>query len=127
MRKPGDAGRGTGNYRNLRAWQAGLELVQAIYRLTADFPDDERFGLSSQMRRAAISIPSNLAEGNERGSRADKRRLVVIARGSVAELETQTEIAIKLGFTDAAAAEPIFEHTDAIGRMLTNLCRTLEK
>ncbi len=83
-------------YKDLIVWQKSIELVIKIYELTALFPKEEIYGLTSQIRRAAISIPSNIAEGKMRGSEKDYRRFLLIAFGSGAELETQIEIAKKL-------------------------------
>jgi four helix bundle protein len=98
-----DSGLGIGDSRQrpherLDVWQDAMALVESIYRLTADFPDHERFGLVSQMRRAAVSIPSNIAEGAARRSTAEYLRFLSIARGSLAELDTQINIALRLGF-----------------------------
>lgn len=85
-------------HRDLEVWRDGVELVKVIYQLTRRFPDEERYGLTAQLRRAAVSVPSNIAEGAARGSRKDFARFVGMARGSVAELETQLVIAAELGF-----------------------------
>ncbi|UYG06070.1 four helix bundle protein [Halomonas sp. M4R1S46] len=87
------------SYHGLHAWQQGMQLVEEVYRLTARFPSSEQFGLTSQMRRAAVSIPSNIAEGAGRGSPAEFLRFLVIARGSLNELETQCQLAQRLGLT----------------------------
>jgi len=86
----------------LQVWKDAMRLVREMYRITATFPEDERFGLVSQMRRAAVSIPSNIAEGAARGGRAELVRFLAIARGSLAELDTQLWIARDLGFLDDA-------------------------
>jgi four helix bundle protein len=85
-------------HHDLEVWRDGLDLVSAIYRLTSSFPSDERFGLTAQLRRAAVSIPSNIAEGAARKSRLDLLRFLDIARSSLAEVETQLEIAHRLDF-----------------------------
>jgi four helix bundle protein len=90
-------------HERLDVWQDAMALVEAIYRLTTHFPESERFGLISQMRRAAVSIPSNIAEGAARRSTIEYLRFLSIARGSLAELDTQISIATRLGF---AAAPP---------------------
>lgn len=89
-----------GDHRELIVWQKAMEIVVGIYRLTKTFPAEERYGLTSQMRRAAISIPSNIAEGRRRNSENDYQRFLTIAFGSGAELETQLEIAERLCFGD---------------------------
>lgn len=86
----------TFSYRELEIWQVGMDIAEAAYRLTADFPADERYGLVSQMRRAAVSIPANIAEGWGRNSQANLANFVKIARGSASELETLVELAKKL-------------------------------
>jgi four helix bundle protein len=85
-------------FHDLQIWQRSMELAEAVYAGTTSFPADERFGLTNQMRRAAVSVPSNIAEGHARQSRSDYIRLLRIARGSLAELETQTELATRLGY-----------------------------
>jgi len=84
------------SYRELVVWQKAMSLAEAAYAVAGLLPDSERFGLSSQIRRAAISVPSNIAEGHERRSRAEYRRFIAIACGSLAELETQLELANRL-------------------------------
>lgn len=85
-------------FRDLLVWQRAMELAETVYASTAAFPKDERFGLVLQMRRAAVSVPSNIAEGHARQARADYIRMLRIARGSLAELETQTLLAERLGW-----------------------------
>ena len=85
-------------YKDLIVWQRSMELVVAVYELTEKFPKTEIYGIISQMRRAAVSIPSNIAEGRRRGSKKDFRQFLIIAYGSGAELETQIEIAKRLSF-----------------------------
>ena|SRR3989338_4625218 len=87
------------SYKDLIVWQKAMELVVEIYKLTESFPKEELYGLTSQIRRSVISIPSNIAEGSRRVSRKDFRNFLMIAYGSGAELETQIEIAKKLAFT----------------------------
>lgn len=87
-------------HQQLRVWQESMELVTAIYAVTATFPTNERFGLPSQMQRAAVSVPSNIAEGAARGSKADFLRFLYIARGSLSELEARLQIALRLGYRD---------------------------
>ena len=85
-------------HHDLRVWQLSIRLVERIYRFTHSFPDSEKYGLVSQMRRAAVSIPSNIAEGAARSSKKEFIRFLYIARGSLSELETQLLLAKKLGF-----------------------------
>ena len=90
-------------HERLDVWQDAMSLVEIVYRTTATFPDVERFGLISQMRRAAVSIPSNIAEGAARRSTAEYLRFLSIARGSLSELDTQFNIAVRLGFASPSA------------------------
>ena len=82
----------------MRAWQTAMQLVEDIYRLTATFPGEEQFGLTSQMRRAAVSVPSNIAEGAARNGTKELIQFLGIATGSLAELDTQPELAMRLGY-----------------------------
>lgn len=86
------------SYRELIVWQKGMDLVESIYDLVSDFPNSERYELSSQMRRAGVSIPSNIAEGRYRGTRKDYRHFLITAFASGAELETQLEICNRIQF-----------------------------
>jgi four helix bundle protein len=115
---------GVAGYRDLKVWQAGMLLANRVYRLTASFPSDERFGLTSQMRRSAISVPSNIAEGHARNTNAEMIRFCGIALGSVAEIETQLLLAADLDFAVAAEVDEILRLTDEIGRMLHGLIRS---
>ena len=99
-------------HHDLRIWQDGIGLVKLVYQLTADFPADERFGLISQMRQASVSVPANIAEGSARSSSKEFTQFLIIARGSLSELETLTIIARELGYLRdeslAAAIERLF-------------------
>jgi four helix bundle protein len=113
------------SHRDLDVWQRGMEIAEQIYRLTADFPDSERYGLISQLRRAAVSIPANIAEGNARSSTKEYLRHLSIAVGSLAEIETFLDLSVRLHF---GAAEIIHELNELIGeerRMLRGLQRSL--
>ena len=114
-------------YRQLDVWKKAMTLVVEIYHLTHVFPHEERFGLTSQMRRAAVSIPSNLAEGHGRANTGDYRRHVAVARGSVAELETQIELAMRLDMATRDAAAPVWQLTQQVAQMLTRLHQSLER
>ena len=102
-----------------------MDLVERIYQVSAGFPKVEQFGLTSQIRRAAVSIPSNIAEGNDRSSRVDQQRFLTMARGSVAEVETQLEISVRLGFVSSEVAGPAFELLDHVSRLVTRLRQSL--
>jgi len=96
--KAGSTAYTAGAYRNLKVWQRAIQLSVAIYKFTADFPNAELYGLTSQLRRAAVSVASNVAEGYGRASKGEFRQFIGMARGSVLELQTQLEIAKQLGF-----------------------------
>lgn len=111
-------------YRELVVWQRSKRLVIDIYRLTADFPQEERYGLTNQMRRCAVSIPSNIAEGHARSNK-DFLRFLDIAYGSLNELETQLEIACDLRFLSEETIKAPLLEIQEIGRMLNGLKRSL--
>lgn len=113
-------------YRDLIVWQKSLELVVAVYKSTENFPRSEIYGLSSQMRRSAVSIPSNIAEGSRRGSRRDFRHFLLNAYGSGAELETQIEIAKRLSFGNKVNFQEVESLLNEIMRMLNRFIRNLE-
>lgn len=106
------------SYRELTVWQKAIDLVEVVYQVSASFPGEEKYGLTSQLRRAAVSVPSNIAEGNSRRSTLDDARFVSIALGSLAEIETQVEIAARLGYLDSGEHDLIVEKADEIGKML---------
>ncbi len=105
-------------YEKMRVWQSAMDLVVLVYKATQDFPRSEQFGLVSQMRRASVSIPSNIAEGYGRGSQADRLRFFYMARGSLLELKTQISISVKLEYPEAAAligqTEKVFGQLSAL-------------
>ena len=115
----------TQNYKDLVVWQKGIALAKATYQLTSNFPTEEKFGLVAQMRRAAISIPSNIAEGQARHTTGEFIQFISHAEGSVAELETQAILSIELNFAQAERAKPSFALLDDIRRMLNGLRRKL--
>jgi len=112
-------------YRDLNVWKAGMTLVVECYRLTAHFPRAETFGLTSQIRRAAVSVPANIAEGHGRLHRGDYLRSLSVAIGSLQELETEVTLARHLGYVTANDVLHINQTTDEIGRMLGALARKL--
>lgn len=97
------------SYRELKVWQKGIELVKIIYGLTQSFPKSEMYGLASQMQRAAISIPSNIAEGQARQHTGEFRQFIHIAIGSAAELDTQVIVATELGYITTQNAQPVLD------------------
>jgi four helix bundle protein len=113
------------SYRDLVVWQKGIELAKQLYRLTIKFPSDEKFGLISQIRRAAVSVPSNIAEGQARNTTGEFIQFISHAEGSAAELDTQLHLSVELGFASSADAAPIFALIDEIRRMLNSLRRRL--
>ncbi len=113
------------HHRDLRVWQEAMRLVEEVYRVTDLLPDGERFVLVAQMRRAAISVPSNIAEGYGRDGRRDYRRHVRIATGSLCELETQLVIAGRLGYVTREQAADAWTLIQNLGKMLHALARKL--
>lgn len=115
------------NYRDLAVWQHGMDIVLAIYKVTKQFPDDERFGLTSQLRRAAVSVPANIAEGHARSSTKDYLRHISIAIGSLAETATFIELAGRLNYGNIGELRKIFEMTNEERRMLRALQKSLRR
>jgi four helix bundle protein len=113
-------------YRDLNVWQRAIDLTVNVYQLTARFPKHETYGLSSQMQRAAVSIPSNIAEGHARDSTKEYLHHLSIAAGSQAELETQLIIAGRLGYLSDAEVTDSLASTENIGRMNFGLQRSLK-
>jgi four helix bundle protein len=111
------------SYRDLAAWKIAMDLVEDVYRLTKDFPADERFGLTVQMRRAGVSIPSNIAEGQGRRSSGVFANHVLIARASLLELETQIQIANRSGYLPSPSAEMVMSRREELSRVLHGLAR----
>lgn len=114
-------------YQELKVWQLGIQITREIYKLSAEFPKEEQYGLTSQIRRCAISIPSNIAEGHARDSKKELARFISIAKGSLAELETQLIIAKELDFSDSQSIDLLLDLASQEGRMLTSFHRTLTK
>lgn len=115
------------SYRDLRVWQEGMGLAEACYRVTAKFPRDEVYGLTSQIRRAATSIPANIAEGYGRDGSAEYVRFLRIAQGSLKELEPHLLLAQRLDLCTTEAVEPLLGQSDQLGRMLRSLYRSLQQ
>jgi len=113
------------SYRDLIVWQKGIALAKLIYALSRTFPPEEKFGLISQMRRAVVSIPSNIAEGQARHTTGEFIQFISHAEGSVAELDTQLHLAVELGFATEEQATPCFELLGELRRMLNGLRRKL--
>ena len=113
------------SYRDLHVWQRAMDLVECIYELASRFPKEEIYGLTSQMKRAAVSIPSNIAEGSRRGTRRDFRQFLIMAYGSGAELETHIEIAKRLKFIDNEASEKAELELSVVMKMLNRFISSL--
>lgn len=114
------------SYQDLIVWQKSIELVDLVYKCTSEFPKDERFGLISQMRRSAVSIPSNIAEGRLRGSRIDFARFISMSLGSCAELQTQTIISSRQRFLIRDQEQEITKRLIEITKMLHAFHRKLK-
>ena len=113
------------SFRDLRVWQKSMDLTVTIYRLTGSFPREEVFGLSSQLRRSAVSIPSNIAEGQGRLNTGEFRQFLGIARGSNCELLTQLEIARMLGYGDAKMIDEAEGLSNEVGKMINAILKSL--
>jgi four helix bundle protein len=116
-----------GTYKDLEVWQLSIALVVEVYRGTASFPREEMFGLTSQLRRAAVSVASNIAEGKGRFSDRELAQFLGIARGSIFEIETQIVIARKLGFLAENEASKLSNRCAEVGRLLNGLIRAVKK
>jgi four helix bundle protein len=115
------------SYQRLSVWQKAMDLAEAVYRVTEDFPKQEAFGLTSQLRRAAVSIPSNIAEGKERDSSREFLRFLSIAMGSLAELETQLLLSSRLGYVLDADNQVLAPLLDQTGKMLRGFKKSLQQ
>ena len=116
-----------GDLKALVAWQVAMDFAEATYRSTQRFPEDEKFGLRLQLRRAAVSVASNIAEGHGRTAPREYARFALIARGSLKEAETQILLAQRLGFLSAVLAKDLLQGTARINRLLSGLIRRLRK
>jgi four helix bundle protein len=112
-------------YKDLFVWQRSIQMTVAIYQLTSTFPSDERFGLTSQLRRAAVSVASNIAEGYGRGSKGEYKHFLGMARGSNSELQTQLVIAGELGLGNREALNKADSLSVEVGKMLVSLMQKL--
>jgi four helix bundle protein len=116
-----------GGFKDLLVWRKGIQLVKEIYKLTNSFPADEKFGLISQMRRAAVSIPSNIAEGQARKTTGEFIQFLSHAEGSLAELDTHLVLAVELGYSNTSQVASATDLVSELKRMLNGLRRTLLK
>ena len=115
------------SFRDLRVWQLAMDLVELVYRLTGSFPRNEIYGLASQIQRAAVSVPSNIAEGHTREHTKEYLHHLSMSQASLAELETQLEIAIRLRYVSLQEARSIAERAESLGKQLYALRNALLK
>jgi len=113
------------NYQDLVAWQKAMDLVADVYSVSRDFPREEVYALTNQVRRAAVSVPSNIAEGQGRRTTADFLRHLSIAYGSLREVETQILIAVRLGYSGQNKADEVMNRAAEVGRLLNGLMASL--
>lgn len=118
---------GAKNYRDLVAWQKEMEMARSIYKITEQFPSQENFGLTTQLRRAAVSVSSNIAEGEGRGSRQDFIRFLYIAHGSLREAETQILLAGSLEYVNSETVEQVMSLAGEVGRLIQGLIKSLRR
>jgi four helix bundle protein len=114
------------SYRDLRVWREAMDLAVACYRLTADFPKSETFGMTSQIRRGSASIAANIAEGYGRQSSGSYVHFLRVAQGSLKELETFLLLSERVGLTSSADIEPLLGYCETVGKMLQSLIRSIE-
>lgn len=113
------------NYRDLLAWQKSMDFVEDVYRATKKFPKEEQYGLTSQLRRSCVSVPSNIAEGQGRRSDGEFHHRLSIAHGSLREAETQAMIACRLGYLERVEMERLLDQAGEVGRLITGLSNSL--
>ena len=114
-------------YRELDVWNRAMDMIVAVYRITGEFPTQEKYGLASQMQRAVVSIAANIAEGYGRLHRGDYIHHLSVSRGSLAELETHIAITVRLEFLEREKALPIWDMDQDVGKMLTKLIQSLKR
>ncbi|NEQ86353.1 MAG: four helix bundle protein [Moorea sp. SIO2I5] len=113
------------SYRDLRVWQKGMDVAESCYVITREFPKQEIYGMTAQIRRAAASIPANIAEGYGREYRGEYVQFLRIAQGSLKELETHLFLSVRVKLATSGAINPIIDECEALGRMLRSLIRSL--
>ena len=114
-----------GSYRDLRVWQQSMELAAQCYVVSRSFPNEERFGLTGQLRRACVSVPCNIAEGSGRSTRREYAQFLHVARGSLRELDTLMLLSIDVGIAERCKVEPLLALSESVGRQLLALIRSL--
>ena len=118
---------GAKNYRDLIVWQKAMDFVEIVYRSSACFPREELYGITSQLRRATVSVPANVAEGQGRHSKREFRKFVLIAHGSLREAETHIMIAERLRYLDRKVVQSLMSSAEEIGRLLVGLANALSR
>ena len=113
------------NHRELQVWQKAMQVTEDVYKVVKLLPKEETYALSDQMRRAAVSIPSNIAEGNARGTNKETIHFLYIAQGSRAEVETQMELCFRIGYIDEETMDDVIVQLQEIGRMISGLIKSL--
>lgn len=114
------------SYRDLRVWQMAMDLAEGCYKVTRSFPKDEIYGLTSQIRRAAASVPANISEGHGRNSRGEYIQFLRVAQGSLKEMETHLLLSQRIGLLNSESAETMLTESEVLGKMLRSLIRSLE-
>ena len=115
------------NFTDLRVWQAAMDLAEVVYRLTWTFPRQEQYGLSSQLQRCVVSVPSNIAEGHARNQTGDYLRFLAIARGSAAEVKTQILLAVRLGYLDQGRGQEVVKRVEELLKQITALRTSIQR
>lgn len=115
------------SHRDLRVWQEAISLVEDCYRLASSFPKDELFGLSAQLKRAAVSVPANISEGYGRGTKGSYIQFLKIARGSLCEIETHLVLALRLGLVEKPAVDRVMALRERVAKLLHSLIASLEQ
>jgi four helix bundle protein len=115
------------SHKNLKVWQEAMNLASLVYEMSKTFPEDERYGLVSQMRRAAVSIPSNIAEGSARATKKDTIHFYVVARASLSELDTQLELCKMMQFVGESSFSALSQKLDVVDSLLSGLIRFHKK
>lgn len=113
------------SYRELKVWQKAMDFAEHVYKVQRDFPAEERYGLCDQLRRAVVSIPSNIAEGRGRDTAKDFSHFLALARGSLNEVATQLELAVRLGYLDSGSG--LYEESQEIRKMLNAMIERLKQ
>ncbi|MDP4220849.1 MAG: four helix bundle protein [Bacteroidota bacterium] len=114
-------------YRDLKAWNEAMDLVEDIYKLTKTLPPEEQYGLKSQIRRCAVSLPSNIAEGHGRKGNKEFMHHLSIAKGSLSELETQLILCVRLEYVSRADLKPVWNRAQTLSKLISGLIRSLLK